>query len=160
MADIVALTRKHHKFFWSDDCKEAFQFLKDSFNSARVLSYFDPDKEIIVESNTSDYVSAGILSQYDNQGILHPVAFYSKKHTPAECNDGLYDKELVAIVQCFEEWRAELQSTPHPIKVLSDHRNLEYFMSTKSLNRRQARWSEFLPRFNFVITYRSGKVGV
>jgi hypothetical protein len=47
------------------------------------LSHFDPDKEIIVETDASDYVSAGILSQYDDQGILHPVAFYSKKHTPA-----------------------------------------------------------------------------
>ncbi len=48
---------------------------------------------------------------------------------------------------------------PTPIKVLSDHRNLEYFMSTKSLNRRQACWSKFLSRFNFVITYRPSKAG-
>jgi hypothetical protein len=65
----------------------------------------------------------------------------------------------MAVVRCFEERRAELQFTPHPLKVLSDHRNLEYFKSTKSLNRRQARWSEFLSRFNFVITYRPGKAG-
>ena len=63
----------------------------------------------------------------------------------------------MAIVRCFEEWRAELESAPHPIQVLSDHRNLEYFMSTKLLNRRQARWSEFLSRFNFKIVYRPGK---
>jgi hypothetical protein len=86
VAPIVALTRKDHKFFWSDDCKKAFQFLKDSFTSAPVLSHFDPDEEIILETDASDYVSMGILSQYDDQGILHPVAFYSKKDTPAECN--------------------------------------------------------------------------
>jgi hypothetical protein len=132
--------------------------LKDSFTSAPILSHFNPDKEIIVETDASDYVSAGILSQYDDQGILHPVAFCSEKHTPTECNHEIKDNELIAIVRCFEERRAELQSTPHPIKVLSDHRNLEYFMSTKSLNRLQARWSEILSRFNFVITYRPGKV--
>ena len=65
----------------------------------------------------------------------------------------------MAIVRSFEEWRAELESTPHPVKVLSDHKNLEYFMSTKLLNRRQARWSEFLSRFNFTIVYRPGKAG-
>jgi len=32
-------------------------------------------------------------------------------------------------------------------------------MSTKLLNRRQARWSEFLSRFNFKIIYRPGKAG-
>ncbi|KAI0994899.1 hypothetical protein K3495_g13280 [Podosphaera aphanis] len=46
-----------------------------------------------------------------------------------------------------------------PISVISDHKNLEYFMTTKTLNRRQARWSEFLSRFNFVISYRPGRLG-
>jgi len=50
----------------------------------------------------------------------------------------------MVIVKSFEEWRTELESTPHPIQVLSNHKNLEYFMSTKLLNRRQACWSEFL----------------
>src|SRR5436309_7074640 len=63
----------------------------------------------------------------------------------------------MAIVWCFEEWRAELEGSPHIIEVLSDHKNLEYFMTTKLLSRRQARWSEFLSRFNFRIIYRTGK---
>jgi len=107
----------------------------------------------------SHYVSAGILSQYEDEGVLHPVAFYSKKHSPAECNYEIYDKELMAIVRAFEEWRPRLEGSRHPIQVLSDHKNLEYFMSTKLLNRRQARWSEFLSRFDFRITYRPGKAG-
>ena len=111
-----------------------------------------------METDASDYISAGILSQY-HDGVLHPVAFFSKKHSPAECNYEIYDKELMAIVRAFEEWRAELESTPHPIQVLSDHKNLEYFMSTKLLNRRQAQWYEFLLRFNFKIVYRPGKAG-
>ena len=46
---------------------------------------------------------------------------------------------------------------PHPIRVLSDHENLEYFMSTKLLSCHQVHWSEFLSRFNFRIIYRPGK---
>ena len=40
--------------------------------------------------------------------------------------------------------------------VNTDHRNLEYCNTTKILNRRQARWAEILPDFDFVITYRLG----
>jgi len=110
-----------------------------------------------VETDASDYVYAGVLSQYDDDdGILHPVAFFSKKHSPAECTKR-HDKELMAIVRAFEEWRPHLEGTEHPIQVLSDHRNLEYFISTKLLNRRQSRWSEFLSRFQFTIVYRPGK---
>jgi hypothetical protein len=65
----------------------------------------------------------------------------------------------MAIVRAFEEWRPELQSVDNPIKVLSDHKNLEYFTTTKLLNRRQARWSQFLSQFNFQIVYRPGKSG-
>ena len=74
-----------------------------------------------------------MLSQYGDDGLLHPVAFFSKKHSPAECNYEIYDKELMAIVRTFEEWRAELQSVENPIQVLSDHKNLEYFMTNKML---------------------------
>jgi hypothetical protein len=77
--------------------------LKNTFTSIPVLARFDPDRDVIVETDASDYVSAGVLSQYDDEGILHPVAFFSKKHSPAECNYEIYDKELMAIVRAFEE---------------------------------------------------------
>ena len=121
--------------------------------------HFDAKREIIVEPDASDYVSTGMMLQYDDNDVLHPVAYLLKKHSPAECNYEIYDKELMAIIRCFEEWRPELELTPHPIRVLLDHENLEYFMSTKLLSRRQARWSEFLLRFNFKIVYRPGKAG-
>ena len=68
-----------------------------------VLRHFDLDKEIIVETDASDYVSVGMMSQYDADGILHPIAFFSKKHSPIEYNYEIYDKELMAIIRCFEE---------------------------------------------------------
>ena len=118
------------------ECDTAFQQLKHRFISVPILMHFDTEREIIVETDASDYVSAGIISQYDNNGVLHPVVYFSKKHSPAECNYEIYDKELMAIIRCFEEWQLELELTLHPIRVLADHRNLEYFMSTKLLSRR------------------------
>jgi hypothetical protein len=108
--------------------------LKNTFTSTPVLARLEPDHDVIVETDASDYVSAGVLSQYDDQGILHLVTFFSKKHSPAECNYEIYDKELMAIVRVFEEWRPELQSVINPIRILSDNKNLEYFTTTKLLN--------------------------
>ena len=65
----------------------------------------------------------------------------------------------MAIIRAFEHWCAELESVENPIQVLSNHKNLEYFMTSKLLNRRQARWAEFMTPFNFKITYRPGKQG-
>jgi transposase InsO family protein len=158
-APLTRLTRKGVTFDWSTTCQTAFERLKRTFCTAPTLAPFDWAKDVILETDASDYVSAGILSQLGDDGILRPVAFFSKKHTATECNYEIYDKELMAIIRCFEEWRPELEGAPSPIKVITDHRNLEYFTTTKLLNRRQARWSEFLSRFNFRITYRPGKQG-
>jgi hypothetical protein len=65
----------------------------------------------------------------------------------------------MAIVRAFEEWRPELEGVLHQIQVLSDHKNLEYFISMKLLNRHQTRWAEYLCHFNFKIVYRPGKAG-
>lgn len=159
-APLNRLTQKDVPFVWDETCEKAFLKLKEAFTSAPILRPFDWTKDVILETDASDYVSAGVLSQTDDEGILHPVAFFSKKHTSTECNYEIYDKELMAIIRCFEEWRPELEGAPSPIKVITDHKNLEYFTTTKLLNRRQARWSEFLSRFNFKISYRPGKQGV
>lgn len=156
---LVQLTKKDHKWNFDSSCKKAFKTLQDAFTKAPTLAHFDPELEVYVETDASDWVSAGVLSQMGPDGILRPVAFMSKKYDPAECNYEIYDKELLAIVRCFEGWRAELQGTAHPIRVLTDHRNLEYFMTTKQLSRRQVRWAEFLSQFDFAIRFRPGKQG-
>jgi len=103
VAPLTALTKKDQKFQWDAEAQSAFHQLKEAFCSAPILPRFDPDSECIVETDASDYVSAGILSQYGIDRILHPVANFSKKHSPAECNYEIYDKELMAIMRAFEE---------------------------------------------------------
>lgn len=66
------------------------------------LRHFDPSKQCFVETDSSDYVNAGVLSQMDDDGMLHPVAYFSRKMAPAECNYEIYDKELLTIIRCSE----------------------------------------------------------
>ena len=65
----------------------------------------------------------------------------------------------MAIIRSFEEWRLYQELLKGIIEVLCDYKNLEYFMTTKILNRRQERWSEFLSKFNFKMNFRPGKAG-
>jgi len=64
----------------------------------------------------------------------------------------------MAIIKALEEWRPECEGAAYPLQLITDHKNLEYFMTKKLLNRRQARWSEFSTRFDFEIVYRPGKL--
>jgi hypothetical protein len=49
-------------------------------------------------------------------------------------NYPIYNKEILAIVQAFEYWQAELEDTDYLVEVLTDYKALEYFISTKALS--------------------------
>ena len=68
----------------------------------------------------------------------HPVTFLSKSLSVVECNYEIHDKEMLVIIQAMEEWRHFLEGAEHKFKVWTDYKNLEYFMTAKKLNQRQA----------------------
>ena len=118
-----------------------------------ILAHYKQGVKTIVETNSSHYVSRGVFSQLDDDGLLHPIAFFSKNLNPTKCNYEIYNKELLAIIRCYEQWRPKLEGTGVLVKVITNHKSLEYFMTTKILIRRQAHWAGFLLGFNFVIFY-------
>ncbi|KAF8747594.1 hypothetical protein RHS01_11324, partial [Rhizoctonia solani] len=63
---------------------------------------------------------------------------------------------LLAVIRALKEWRHLLEGSEIPVKVLTDHKNLEYFQTKRELNRRQARWMGFLADYNYRIVYRPG----
>ena len=154
---LICLIKKDVLFEWITECQSAFNTLKKAFMSDVILCHYNLNLKIVVETNTSDYVSEGILSQYNKNDILHLIAYFFKKHNSAECNYEIYDKELMVIICTFKEWCSELEGSTYPIDVITDHKNLEYFIFTKQLSCCQAHWSEFLFCFNYYITYHSGK---
>ena len=109
MRSHTQLTKKNQRFEWGPTLQKAFDTLKEAFTTAPVLLHFDENRPIVVETDSSNLVSAGVLSQYDDDEYRHPVAFDSKKHSPAGCNYKIYDKELLPIILTFKEWRPLLE---------------------------------------------------
>jgi hypothetical protein len=105
--------------------------------SAPILRYFDFSKPAIVEPDASDFALGTILSQYDDDGVLHPVAFHSRQLTSAKINYDTFDKELLGIVQSFKVWRHYLiaANEEYPTRVINDHANLQHFLSKQQLSR-------------------------
>jgi transposase InsO family protein len=153
---LVQLTHKDHPFEFDQSCRDAFQELQKRLTSAPLLRHYDPDLESMIETDASDGVIAAILSQKQLDGTWHPTAFFSKTMLPAECNYPIHDKEMLAIIKSLCHWKAELKGTGSRIQIFTDHKALEYFMSTKQLTARQARWAEILSEFFFTIMYRPG----
>ncbi len=89
--------------------------------------------------------------------VLHPISYFSKKMSPAERNYGIGNKELLAIVYCFEEWHLYLERSRYAVQVFTDHLNLQQFITKIALNQRQIRSSLLLANYNFKIQFRQVK---
>jgi hypothetical protein len=116
---------------------KSFKKLKYWFITMPILIYFDPHCKYIVEIDASDFVLGSTLSQTAKDKKIHLNTFHSRKFSPAKINYEIHDKELLTIVDCFKAWRRYLEGSLHMVQVFMDNKNLEYFMTTKVLNRKQ-----------------------
>ena len=155
---LTCLTQKDILWKFDFSCQDAFNSLKKTFTSAPILTHWIPDAQLIVETSALDYALTAILSIVNEDNKVHPVAFHSRTFTAAELNYNTYNKELLAIFEAFKIWRHYLEGLAYPIDVVMDHKNLEYFSTTKVLTLRQARWSEYLSQFNLVIRFCPGRL--
>ncbi len=154
---MIKLTWKNHFFEWTEICQMIFEKLKQQMMTALILKHFNSIREAILKTDFSNYVNDEVLSQYDDEDILHSMIFYSKNMIFAECNYKIYDKKLLIIIHCLKHWHLELKCINISIKIFINHLNLKYFMIIKELIRQQAKWTEKLSEYNFKIIYQLKK---
>ena len=160
-APLHALTSPQVQFRWSPEADKAFQTLKQRFTSAPILTMPDPQRQFVVEVDTSNEGVGAVLSQRsEKDGKMHPCAFLSRRLSKAERNYVVGNRELLAVKLALEEWWHWLEGADQPFIVWTDHKNLEYIRKAKRLNSRQARWALFFNRFVFSLSYRLGSRNV
>jgi len=150
-------TRKDKKWNWGERQQKAFEELKKRFTTKPVLVTLDLDREMRVEADASDFATGGVLLMKCEDEKWRPVAYISKSLNEAERNYEIHDKEMLAIIRYLEAWRHFLEGAKDRFEIWMDHKNLEYFMKAQKLNRRQARWSLYLLRFDFALKHVAGK---
>ena len=156
-APLHVLVRKEQKWKWEKEQEKVFEELKAGFTMESVLAIPDIDREMRVEADASDYATGGVLSTKCEDGKWRPVAFISKSLNTMERNYEIHNKEILAVIRCLEAWRHYLEEAKLEFEIWTDHKNLQYFMTSQKLNRRQARWALYLSRFNFMLKHVPGK---
>ena len=150
------LTKKDQPWKWTDVEQNAFDTLKQRFTIAPVLLMPDKTKPFIIESDASKFATGAVLRQADANGDIHPCAYLSKSLDATQRNYEIYDRELLGIVRALKEWRHYLDGSPHPVEILSDHKNLTYYRSAQNLTRRAARWNLLLSQFDLQLKHVAG----
>ncbi len=128
---LIHFIRKDVFFVWFQKYQIAFNTFKKIFTFKIILCYYNSDHKIVIEINASNYVFKDILSQYNENKILHSVTYFSKKHNSVKYNYKIYDKEHMIIVCAFKKWWSKFKDFIYSVKMIMNYKNLKYCMSTK-----------------------------
>jgi hypothetical protein len=153
---LTDLTRSNAPWLWSPLCEEAFAKLKHALTHAPVLAtpdYSEGAQPFSVVCDASITGVGAVLMQGDR-----PIAYESRKLTPAEINYTTTEQEMLAVIHALQTWRCYLEGIP--FRIVTDHCPNTYFSTQPTLSRRQARWSEYLQQYNFEWVYKPGPQNV
>ena len=133
-----ALTRKGALFQWTANCEVAFETLKTRLVTAPLLCYPDFDKDFVLETDASKQGLGAILSQYQVDHKLHPVAYASRSISSTEANYAITDLETLAVVWAVTHFRYYLYG--HKVTIITDHAAVKAILGAPSLSGRW--WSK------------------
>jgi len=145
----------HVPWEWLPRHQEAFDTLKDTIFNVTILHTLQDTGKFRIEADSSDFAMGGTLSQLQG-GTWKPIAFLSKSLLPAEHNYEIYNKELLVIMVCLDEWCQYILGTTEQFEIWSDHKNLEYFRKPQNINRQQVRWVSILADYDFSLHHLPG----
>ena len=156
-APLTDLIRKNHpnRVEWTPPCAKAFEELKKQLCSDPVLKSPDFSKAFILQTDASNRGVGAVLSQIDDDGEEHPVAYFSRKLLERGEKYCIIEKECLAIKLAIQAFRVYLLGKPFTIQ--TDHRSLEWLDRLKEKNARLTRWSLALQPYQFTMEYQTGK---
>jgi hypothetical protein len=148
------LLKKDTKWFWSEECQQSFQKLKDILISKPVLTLFNPNYPCHLYVDASQEAIAAVLKQKHPDGTLHPIAFHSRQLKQHERNYAITELECLAIIDAIDKFHCYLHGKKFTI--YSDHSALQYLKSVKNLTGRLFRWSLKLSMYDYEVIYIKG----
>ena len=157
---LSAICRNGQPFYWKPLHEACFACIKAIACKSPVLRPIDPmaSDPIWVVCDASLSGIGAMYGQGPTWQTCRPAGFMSKKFTAAQMNYRVFEMETIAILEALLKWEDKLLG--RRLLVVTDHKALEFFKTQRRLNSRQARWMEFLARFDFDITYVKGETNL
>nr|GEV01817.1 reverse transcriptase domain-containing protein [Tanacetum cinerariifolium] len=147
------LLEKDTPFFFSKKCVEAFQTLNRKLTEAPILIALDWDMPFELMCDARDIAIGAVLAQRQEKHF-RLIHYASKTVTEAESNYIITEKEMLAVVYSFEQFRSYL--IMNKSIVYTDHSALKYLFAKKDSKARLLRWVLLLQEFTFKVIDTKG----
>src|SRR5712671_6613218 len=134
ISPLMDLLQKGREFAWSEQCEEAIRRLIGLVTLEPIIIPPNTDQQFILYMDASQFATGAILYQADKEQkdargnpLLRPLGFNSQTFNKTEQNYPIYDRELLGMMRGLRTWRHLLRNTTHPVLVITDHANLQYY---------------------------------
>lgn len=149
------LLRKDISYIWNDDCQKAFEILKEKLTTAPILIYPDFSKSFTLHTDASYQGLGAVLTQEDEEGYEHVVAYASRSLVGAEYNYSPTEIECLATVWAMKYFRPYIYLMEFTL--VTDHAALQGLMNNPTPSKRMTRWILTINDYPFKIQFRKGK---
>lgn len=155
------LTGKNTKWFWNDQANTEFISLKQALLQAPILSHPDMQHDFSLQTDSSKIgIGAHLFQEIEENGIVEikTIAFTSRVLTKSEQNYGITELETLSVVNAFAKFRYFLAGKH--TKVYTDHKALEFLMTSKLIHDRLKRWALYLQEYRFTVIHIPGTANI
>lgn len=141
-------------FVFNDFCLRAFNILRDKLINSPVLAIYNPSRETELHCDASAVGFGSVLLQKQEDGKLHPIAYFSKTASSDEAKLHSYELETLSIIYALKRFHTYLHGIP--FKIITDCNSLVETLKNRNSSAKIARWSLFLEDYNYSISHRPG----
>lgn len=155
---LLKLLKKGVKWAWTKTEQDAFDEIKDKFMNVTMVFHPNFDETFYIQSDSSGFAVGAFIYQIADDNNMKILAFASRTLRGSELNYSVTEKEALAIIYAFKQWRTLVLG--RKVVVLTDHKALSFMMQCKLGTSRLVRWSLYLQEFDFSIDYIRGNENV
>lgn len=141
---------------WTPERLQSFTNCKEELANATLLAHPSANARLCLMVDASDYAIGGVVNQFKNRR-WEPLAFFSKRLSPAETKYSTYDRELKAIYASIRHFQNILEA--RNFTIFTDHKPLvfAFFQRNEKASPRQLRHLDYIGQFSTDIQHISGK---
>ena len=156
-APLQCMVKNGSPFFWRPIHQRCFDMIKRICCKTPIIRpiNYQSDEPVWLICDASKTGVGAMYGQGPTWKTCRPAGFMSKKFSYAQQHYAVHELETLAILEALHKWEDKLVG--QRFHVITDHKALEFFKTQTTLSNRQLRWTEYMARFDFDITYIKGE---